>query len=178
MPEVAGRRRAVRKARAEAPPTTPDPIEIAKETEAGDAALDSPARRVLLGQERLIGADLNLRGWDIADRRAAMLLKMLAGLAGLAAAAVVAFAMWDASQARGLVVEAFSSPSDLAGKGLTGEVVASQVIDRLQAMQASTVSIRPAETYESDQATDLSVEIPQTGVSIEAARRLLRAVAS
>ena len=55
-------------------PTTPDPIEIAMEAEAGDTAPDSPARRVLLGQERLIGADLTLRGWEIADRRAALVL--------------------------------------------------------------------------------------------------------
>ena len=144
------------------------------EAEAGDTAPDSPARRVLLGQERLIGADLTLRGWEIADRRAALVLKMLVGLASLAAAAVVAFALWDASQARGLVIDAFSTPPDLAARGLTGEVAAAQVIDHLARMEAGVNSARQAETYRTSWGSDLKVEIPQTGVSIEALQRLLR----
>lgn len=163
-----------RRRKAAVAPTTPDPIEIAMEAEAGDAAPDSPARRVLLGQERLIGADLRLRGWEIADRRAAVVLKMVTGLAGLAAVAVVAFALWDASQARGLVIDAFSTPPDLAARGLTGEVAAAQVIDHLARMEAGVNSARQAETYRTSWGSDLKVEIPQTGVSIESLQRLLR----
>ena len=46
--------------RRERSPTTPDPIEIAMEAEAHDTSPDSPARRVLLKQEKLIG-------WQIAS---------------------------------------------------------------------------------------------------------------
>jgi tetratricopeptide (TPR) repeat protein len=148
-------------------PTTPDPIEIAMEAEAHDAAPDSPARRVLLKQEKLIG-------WEIADRRAAFALKLLAGLAALAAAAVAGWVLWDASQARGLVVEAFTTPPDLAAKGLTGEAAAAQVLDRVNVIQSEFSTARPVETLTTSWGSDLKVEIPQTGVSLEALQRLLR----
>ncbi len=148
-------------------PTTNDPVEIAMAAEAQDAAADSPARTLLVNQNRLVL-------WEIADRRAAFGLKLLMGLAGLAAAALLGFALWDASQARGLVIEAFSTPPDLAAKGLTGEVAAAQVVDRLSAIQATVTSSRAAETYTTNWGSDLSVQIPQTGVSVEAVQRLLR----
>jgi hypothetical protein len=54
----------------------------------------------------------------------------------------------DAVEDHGLVVEAFSVPPDLAGDGLTGEVVATRFLDKLQAMQAATTSERPADSYQ------------------------------
>jgi len=56
--------------------------------------------------------------------------------------AIVAFAvivgilsaLWSAAHDSGLVIEAFSVPSDLAARGLTGQVVASQMLDKLAAM--------------------------------------------
>ena len=71
--------------KAEPAPTTPDPIEIAMEAAAGDTSPDSPARRVLLKQEALIG-------WQIASERAGFALKVLTGLVGLGGAAA-----WTAS---------------------------------------------------------------------------------
>ena len=46
--------------------------------------------------------------------------------------------IWSAYGSGGLVIEPFSVPSDLAARGLTGQVVASKLLDRLVAMQQQT----------------------------------------
>jgi hypothetical protein len=71
----------------------------------------------------------------------------------------------DAMEDHGLVVEAFSVPPDLARDGLTGEVVATRFLDKLQAMQIATTSERPADSYQYNWGSDIKVEIPETGLS-------------
>ncbi len=44
--------------------------------------------------------------------------------------------VWSAATDRGLVVEAFSAPPDLAARGLTGQVVAKQLLDRAAQLQS------------------------------------------
>jgi hypothetical protein len=131
-------------------PTTPDPIEIAMEAEAHDRSPDSPARRLLVKQERLVG-------WQIASERAGFALKMLTGLVGLALAAVLSTLVWQAAHARGLVVAPFSVPPELSARGLTGEVVASQVLDKLAQMQEQTATGRRGESTAGDWGRDLKV---------------------
>jgi hypothetical protein len=72
----------------------------------------------------------------------------------------------DAIDDHGLVVEAFSVPPDLARNGLTGEVVATRFLDKLQAMQTATTSERPADSYQYNWGSDIKVEIPETGLSL------------
>jgi tetratricopeptide (TPR) repeat protein len=90
---------------------------------------------------------------------------------------VVAFAavgmVWAAAHDHGLVVEAFSVPPDLAQRGLTGQVVAKQVLDQLADMQSRTESTRAASSYSNNWGDDLKVEIPETGVSLGEVRRSL-----
>ena len=43
--------------------------------------------------------------------------------------------IWGAAHDEGLVIEAFEVPDDLAQRGITGKVIARQVLDRLSAMQ-------------------------------------------
>ena len=57
-------------------------------------------------------------------------------------------------------------PSDMAARGLTGQVVASRMLDKLTAMQDATDSARPSQSYENDWGENLKVEIPETGISI------------
>src|SRR5581483_4832414 len=82
--------------------------------------------------------------------------------------------VWQAHQDHGLVVEAFSVPPDLAARGLTGEVVATQLLDQLSDMQGKTGSPRPARSYQNNWGDDLKVEIPDTGVSLGELNRWLR----
>jgi tetratricopeptide (TPR) repeat protein len=80
----------------------------------------------------------------------------------------------DAIEDHGLVVEAFSVPPDLARDGLTGEVVATRFLDKLQAMQTATTSERPADSYQYNWGSDIKVEIPETGLSLREFSKLLR----
>jgi len=81
----------------------------------------------------------------------------------------------NAIEAHGVVIEAFQVPPDLAQRGLTGEVIAEQVLDQLADMEAaaSGSSARPASSYSSSWGHDLKVEIPETGVSFGELNRYL-----
>jgi tetratricopeptide (TPR) repeat protein len=114
-----------------------------------------------------------LRWGRFSDRMRA-LLQVLTAIVGLAVAAVVAVMAWQAHRDHGVVIEAFSVPPDLAQRGQTGQVVASELLDRLSDLQAGTVTARPASSYASDWGDDIKVEIPETGVSIGQLNRYLR----
>ena len=64
-------------------------------------------------------------------------------------------------------------PPDLAEHGLTGQVIASQIIDKLAKMQKATASARPADSYSNNWGNDIKVQIPDTGVSIGEFNRYL-----
>jgi tetratricopeptide (TPR) repeat protein len=114
-----------------------------------------------------------LRWGRFSDRMRA-LLQVLTATVGLAVAATVGVMAWQAHKDHGVVIEAFSVPPDLAQRGLTGQVVASELLDRLSDLQAGTVTARPASSYASDWGDDIKVEIPETGVSIGQLNRYLR----
>lgn len=181
MPEVAARKRAVRKAKAESAPTTPDPIEIAMEAEAHDSAPDSPARRVLLKQEGLIDEQVKLAHvqtalgrWQIASERAGVALKILTGLTGLAVAIALGVMVWTAAIANNLVIEAFSVPPALAQRGITGEALARQLNDDLAAISEVAQSPEQQRGLSGDWGESLSVEIPSTGISLSQLDQWLR----
>lgn len=93
---------------------------------------------------------------------------------GLAVAVGIGALFWSASRADGVVVEAFSAPPDLEAKGLTGKVLAGQLQDKLNELQAETRASRAASTYANDWGHEIKVEIPETGVSIGELQRYLR----
>jgi tetratricopeptide (TPR) repeat protein len=156
-----------KRAKRDPAPSTPDPVEIAMEAEAADKAPDSPARVLLIEHARLI------RSQRLSEQMGAG-LKAMTGLLGLAIAVAMIAMVWQASTERGLVIEAFSAPPDLQARGLTGQVLASQLEDKLSALQAKADSARAATTYSNDWGHDIRVEIPQTGVSISELQRYLR----
>ena len=156
--------------RAPAPEPLPDsnePVEIAMDLERHDPSPDSPARRLLINQNRLVTT-------QIASERLGAALKLLTGLAGVAAAIALGVMAWSASQTRALVVQPFSVPPELAQRGLTGEVVATRLLDGLGRLQAETVSQRAPGSYANDWGDDVQVQIPQTGVSIGELQAFLR----
>jgi tetratricopeptide (TPR) repeat protein len=101
-------------------------------------------------------------------------LQLLAIVFGLAVAVGLGALVWQAHEADGVVIEAFSAPPDLAAKGLSGQVLASQLQDRLNRLQAATYSARPEASYSHGWGEDVKVEIPETGVSIGELQRRLR----
>jgi tetratricopeptide (TPR) repeat protein len=114
---------------------------------------------------------LHLSIWE---KRLGVLLRITTMVIGVAVAAALGFLVWDATQAQGLVIEAFLVPPDLAARGLTGEVVATRFLDQFKAMQAATVSERPADTYQYNWGSELKVEIPETGLTFGELDKFLR----
>jgi tetratricopeptide (TPR) repeat protein len=141
-----------------------------------DTFLDRQIRLIELQTEHLHEQRLlvlsRLRWGRFSDRMKALLQVMTACL-GLAVAAGVGWMAWSASQDRGLVIEPFSVPPDLAQKGLTGQVVASMLLDKLSDMQNATGSVRAPSSYTNDWSDQIKVEIPETGVSVGELQRLL-----
>jgi tetratricopeptide (TPR) repeat protein len=100
-------------------------------------------------------------------------LQLFAVLAATCAVIGLLAMAWDAAHDHGLVVEAFSVPPEFSQRGLTGQVVAKRVLDRLADLQSQTESRRAASSYKNDWGDQLKVEIPQTGVSIGDLQRYL-----
>ena len=111
---------------------------------------------------------------SIWEKRTGVLLRVATAVIGVAVAGFIGLMLWDAAHSSGLVVEPFAVPSDMAAKGLTGQVVASQMLDKLSAMQTITYSTRPPQSYENNWGTNLKVEIPETGVSIGELQQFLK----
>lgn len=138
------------------------------EAEAKGVAPEGVAHEVLRKQSTLIG-------WQIASERAGFALKVLTGAAGLAAAGVLASMAWQASRADGLVVAPFSTPPGLAARGMTGEAVAAQLIDQLALIEPFTRGAsEDSRQVSSDWKPAFSVQIPQTGISLDQLQAWLR----
>lgn len=147
-------------------PDSLDPVEIALDEDRHSP--DTPARALLVNQNRLVLMQL-------ASERMGVVLKALTGVAGLAAAAALGALVWDAAHDRSLVIEAFSTPPDLAADGMTGQVLATELLDKLAAMDSQTQSLRRSAAYASSWSGDAKVEIPTTGISVGELQRFLRA---
>src|SRR5580698_4748345 len=114
----------------------------------------------------------HLRWRRFNDQMRGLLQVMVVAVAALVVVAIAA-AVWNAHEAGGVVIEAFSVPPDMAARGLTGEVVAKQVQDRLTNLQSSTYSFRAPSSYANNWGKDIKVQIPDTGVSIGEFNRYL-----
>jgi tetratricopeptide (TPR) repeat protein len=143
-----------------------------------DAFLEEQTRLTRLQVEDM-RAENRLRHWSLRVRHISDVMKLAfeISLAFILIAIAVGLgaAIWNASQDDGLVVESFSVPPDLAGRGLTGEVVAAKLLDKLSALQAATVSNRASSSYANNWDGDIKLQIPDTGISIGEFNRSLHA---
>jgi tetratricopeptide (TPR) repeat protein len=143
-----------------------------------DAFLDEQTELARLQKEHLHEQReliLSRLRWGRFSDRMKALLQVMTSLVGLAVVALVAAMAWQAHEARGLVIDAFSVPPDLARGGLTGEVVAGRFLDKLQAMQKATAqSDRPAQSFQDNWGSEIKVEIPETGLTFGEFEKLLR----
>ena len=122
-------------------------------------------------QRELQLGHLRVRRWK---DRLSLALQVLGVVVGAAVALGLAVMVWQAHEDHGLVVEAFSVPPDLVQRGLSGQVVATQLLDKLSDMQAKTDSARPPRSYQHDWGEDAKVEIPDTGMTLGELSRWLR----
>jgi len=79
-----------------------------------------------------------------------------------------------AARSDSLVVESFRVPPAMASQGLTGEVVAKEVLDKVAEFQDTTQSARSAGSYDNNWGDDLKIDIPQTGATVDQLWKLLR----
>lgn len=168
-------------------PLNPAAVSIAlgRRSSAEAAAVDEEAAAFLRDQRRLINlqaehlheqrelqlAHLRVRRWK---DRMSLSLQVLAAMAGTAIAFALVVMVWRAREDHGLVIDAFSVPSEFAAEGLSGGVIAQLFLDKLNALQLATESDRPAATFQNNWGEDIKVEIPETGVKLGDLRKFLR----
>jgi hypothetical protein len=103
-------------------------------------------------------------------------LQIMVVALGALVVAGIGTAVWNASGADGLVVEAFSVPPDFAQRGLGGDVVAGDLTNKIGAVRqvAMENSYSRSSDISKDRENEVKVEIPETGISIAEAWRILR----
>lgn len=141
---------------------------------AADGDAGAEARAVLRGQSALFAEQIGLARNERFRNRIKAVRDIATGVAALILVAGMVLMVWDAKQASGLVIHPIATPPDLAERGLTSSAIASQLLDRLDRLQADTDSARAAGTYANNWEGDVSVEIPSTGISIDELSRWLR----
>lgn len=167
------RRRRPKRAKTELP-ETPDGVDIAMAAAVSGRPLPDVARRLLEEQSALIHAqcaELHLRA--IGERVRAALWAILA-LAAFAILGLLALLLVHAARANALIVESFQVPPSLNARGLSGQVVATEVLDKLAEMQAQSESMRAASSYDNNWGDDLKIDIPNTGATADQIWKLLR----
>jgi hypothetical protein len=80
----------------------------------------------------------------------------------------------DASRADGVVIKSFTVAPDLVRRGVTGEVVASELLDKLTGISDSAQSGAETGKFGAGWGQTISLQIPETGVSISEVDRWLR----
>jgi tetratricopeptide (TPR) repeat protein len=138
------------------------------------SALIDDQRRLAIEQHHHLHEQFKSLRLTIWEKRAGVLLRVATAFVGMAVAGFLGAVLWNAAHSDGLIVESFTVPPDLAARGITGQVVASRLLDKLTDLQAATTAVRAAKSYANNWGDDLRVEIPDTGVSIGEVWRFLR----
>src|ERR1700743_463841 len=101
-----------------------------------------------------------------AQRKGALQIRTV--LVGLAIVAAIGIALWNASRAEGLVVDAFSVPPSLAQAGVSGDGVVDDMTAKIAAIRdfANDHSLARSNDVSEDRNQAIKVEIPDTGVSL------------
>ena len=163
-----------RRLKREATPGSSSAIDIAMGAAASGKGLPEIARRVLEEQADYLHAQTaELKLSHIGNSVRAVLWGVLALLA-LGMLLLIGAVVVRAARADALVVESFKVPPAMAAKGLSGDVVATQVLDQLAALQQKTESTRAASSYANNWGNDLKIDIPNTGATADQIWTLLR----
>jgi tetratricopeptide (TPR) repeat protein len=153
-----------------------------------DAATAEPARAYLHEQTELAklqkqnlleqnAFELSHLRWRRFNDQMKGAVQIMIVLVGLLILAALAATVWNASQADGIVVEAFSVPPGFAADGLSGDVVADDLTNKIAGIRdaASGNSFARSKDVRNARDEDVKVEIPETGISFAQAWRYLKA---
>src|SRR5215469_16387355 len=116
--------------------------------------------------------ELTLNHWSVRVRHLSDVMKVVFELAVAVVALVllagIGEAIWTAANDDSLVIESFQVPPDFAARGLSGDVLAADVIDKAGAFEeklSSAVGLVPV-ALQRDTASEIRVQIPDTGISV------------
>jgi tetratricopeptide (TPR) repeat protein len=114
--------------------------------------------------------------WERFEDRMNGALKILVVVLGVALVAILIVAAWTASQADGLVVDEFSTPAAYGQAGMNGDVLAEDFAARLAQVSrfAMDHSFSNSAEVKWERKNGVRVEIPETGISLAEAMRILR----
>jgi tetratricopeptide (TPR) repeat protein len=156
--------------------TTPESADPAALSLALAGASREEADAYLRDQRHHIHEQLKQIHLDIWEKWLGVLLRIATLAIGLVVAAGLAAAVWEASRADGTVVDAFSVPPQLEQAGISGQVVATDLTERITSIHdiAQRSSLSSPKEVRQESAEDIKVEIPETGVSLGQAWRYLR----
>ena len=101
------------------------------------------------------------------------LLLVAALLVVAAVASSFGVMVYDAATSHSVIVDTFTAPPALAARGVTGGVVASDVLDALRKLQVATRTASAGMEARGAWANDIKIEVPRTGISIGEMSRLL-----
>lgn len=175
-------------AEADAPSVVGEPAAIAMAVQAAnfDAELAAAAAGYFRLQTRFVEIQtehlheqrgLNLRHLRVRRWREALQLAVQISIVTIAAALALGLIVMlhDALVSRQVVVEAFESPPALAVRGLSGKVVAGAVLDGLTRLQIAARLSEPSRALRGAWASDIRIDVPETGVSVGELDRMLKA---
>jgi len=156
-------------------------VAMALDRKRGRGKADAAADRFLAAQEALIAdqrrhlhEQLRTLGLDRWSKRLRLAFQALTMLVGVLVLGLVGWMAASAASADGLSIKPFSVPPALAARGVTGEAVASRVMDRLSQMTEESRSSERQKSVDADWGEHISIEIPETGVSLSQLDQWLR----
>jgi tetratricopeptide (TPR) repeat protein len=86
----------------------------------------------------------------------------------------VAILIYEAVQSRSVVIESFSAPPSLAADGLSGQVLASGLLDVLTRIQAASRANIEHRNLSNAWTNEISIDVPETGISIGQLERMIK----
>jgi len=96
-------------------------------------------------------------------------------LAAIAVAAGVAIMVYDAIKSRSVIIEAFDVAPNVASRVPSGRIIAAEMLDVLTKIQAASRSNAEHRSLSNAWTNDITIEVPETGVSIGQVERTLKA---
>ncbi len=116
--------------------------------------------------------------WQRLGQAIRLAFQIVIALVVIVIGAGIAVMLHDAFTSHSVVIDAFNAPAALAARGVTGTVVASDVLDGLTLLQDKAIPgyLRQARTiYSNAGSNDVKVNVPETGISLGELSRLLTA---
>ncbi|MGD0294401.1 MAG: tetratricopeptide repeat protein [Terracidiphilus sp.] len=127
-------------------------------------------QRAELHNLRHVGRSLKLQ---LQHERMRLLLEFALASLALFVAGILVFLVYSAWNSRSVEVNLFDVPPALVTQGQSGKVVASALLDRLQALQAATRGFEGKRPVHDAWSGDIKVEIPEAHISIGELQRYL-----